>query len=269
VTDAYGHNAGHGRKAQCALLEQRTCQDDPDCAALTPHAMTCLRNDRGEGVRVQSEWCLGGLCLQACFAHSQSVVSELCSGWGFYESVTVSVLNSLDAPVDVKFFARNCALDSFGFLPFEGVIDFASANGMCCVRNCYEYWNLTGETAGRLEQGRDRSSRIHNVHDTDYERSNGREGSQTLSGAGVLRAQPHACDCDYQHTDHGVCMKLAASNAAGRLDEDVDEAWLAEATATLARRGHCPCGWCSQSPLPPQSLHWLLRHWCSQILQPP
>jgi len=44
---------------------------------------------------------------------------------------------------------------------------------------------------------------------------------------------------------------------------------LADAAAATVFTLAPTCRWCTQSPLPPQSLHLLLSRWCSQMLLPP
>ena len=215
--DSYG-DAGRG--GDCSVVAQYTCSVDTECISLSPHEFVCLTNPFGKGVCVQKEYCVDEVCLKSCFTHDHchGESDKMCSGRGFCEKIVLVVENALDKPVFAQLFARTCALDPYGFSTYEGVSDFASANGMCGARNRYEYWNLTGTSVPTTEHGRDGSSRIFRVPDNFYERSDTTLTAASLSDAQVLRAQAHQCDRSYQHSDHRICMSTQADNKGGRID---------------------------------------------------
>lgn len=129
-TDAYG-TLDEAALDNCHTPAQLVCVNDGDCGT----DLQCHLN---------SEDPPRGVCFPSnvhtkttCFQHHHCQGETLCSGQGLCETPEVSVRNKLprSATAEVQLFGKACQLSTFGISQFQGVSDFATANGMCGARN--------------------------------------------------------------------------------------------------------------------------------------
>jgi len=140
---------------------------------------------------------------------------------GLCEPAQLSVKNRLDAPVNWQIFAGPCEVDSYGLTEFEGVGDFAAANGMCGAVNRFTYSAIVQHGSPVSEQGRGGETAVATkVSNMDFLRPGPDTEPHSLLQAGVLRAQPHPCDMSYQHTDYKVCTAEHDAHVGAVTDYD-------------------------------------------------
>ena len=133
----------------CPVHPQLVCHDNTACLSVPEGAepSVCRMNAAGEeGVCMPEKACFeqvtGESCLYTCFMHAHcDEHGRLCSGRGLCEEAHVSVHNKMEVAAEVQLFAAGCEQSAWGLSHFEGVDDFATANGMCgsrrrCVRVC-------------------------------------------------------------------------------------------------------------------------------------
>lgn len=133
-----------------------------------------------------------------CFEHSHCLTAKkLCSGEGICVLPQVRVRNEANISAEVQFFASSgCDVSMQRLSLFEGIPDFAQANGLCSFRNWFHFLNTTENTSPfkNIHEIQD-----HMLHYTD------RSTPATLSDLKVLQPVAHACDRSYMHTDYDVC----------------------------------------------------------------
>jgi len=214
----------------CSFPNLHFCDDDIDCITTSNIVLKCLKGAGSDR----------GICMQqnTCFEHSHCIDKGLlCSGEGYCTESLLRVRNEGDTDVDLQLFAKTgCDISMQKMSLFDGIQDFAQANGMCSFRNWFHFFNTTAEESAfqNIIKVRDKM-----VHRTDRVRP------ELLSDMHVLEALPHPCDRTYTHTDFNVC----ALEGAVVTDTDYKTAEPLTATKTWSEENkHWYARFCDMRP---------------------
>lgn len=196
----------------CSPPPLYTCSVDSDCKN---SLLKCQQSMGADGE-------LNGICvaINTCSEHSHCSDNELCSGEGQCVQPKVRIHNSLDTDIDFRLQAQSCSTSSQGTSKFEGVSKFAQDNGMCSMRNWYQYLETV------LDFGRDDENFI-DVRDRMINNTNEAE-PRLLSQLAPLTITPHPCDRDYEHTELNICSPTDSSLITHYLLLDSDNVPLLE-----------------------------------------
>ena len=218
-TDVYGSD-DEAALDNCFSPAQLVCTEDSQCegvSSATP--LVCRIGSSGNGVCMPDT--ISSITgpdefseMQTCFRHEHCADTHMCSGMGLCEAPYMTVRNRFPKKIEVQIFGDECPTPTYGLTQFQGVEDFATANGMCGARNRYEYRQFVENgVSTNSHVGKDGSnSHIYKVKDQTHMWSDSDVEDQTLSQAGVLRAKPHVCDRSYQHSDYGICTGIVAQD---------------------------------------------------------
>ena len=205
--DSYGARPQDQLYDGCAVPPLFTCNEDADCQHLT-RALRCLLVSTEEDVEDL------GICAHqdTCFRHSHCGDAQLCSGNGVCVDADITVHNEHNIDVDTQLYALDstqCLVSPYGLGKHENIPTFASDNGLCGVRNFFNYNQTT--YAARQQQLWQRTNVLHvadkqvfHVHSQDS--NTGTSGKQlTDADFPTLYSYAHECDRTYEHSDHKLC----------------------------------------------------------------
>ena len=205
--DSYGARRQDLLYDGCAVPPLFTCKDHADCQEVTS-SLRCLLVSTEEDVEDL------GICAHqdTCFRHSHCPDSQLCSGNGVCVDAEITVHNEHSQPVDTQLYALDstqCLVSSYGLGKHENVPTFASDNGLCGVRNFFNYNETTySDRQHPLWQ----QSHVLEVADRQVmpvyaQSSKTRTKFKALTDPDfpTLYSYAHECDRTYEHSDHKLC----------------------------------------------------------------
>lgn len=183
----------------CPLPALYECSEAVPCTSHPATPLTCKYNAAGVGLCVEAE---------SCFMHEHCEGGFLCAGNGQCVAPEVLVLNELDTEFEVTLSGQSelCEEAQFGTSRFQGVSDFADANGLCNFRSWNRYLNRTHHTTTV-----DRALQTLSTSSADF---------SSVTSDSVLRQEAHPCDRSYDKLeDFGFCAlpaKLSSGNEPAR-----------------------------------------------------
>ena len=205
--DSYGARPSEPLHDGCVFPPLFTCHEHADCQDTTG-ALKCLLVSTDEDTDTL------GICAAAdtCFRHSHCSDAQLCSGKGVCADPEITVHNDHERDIDVQmhaFDSRQCLVSPYGLGKHENIPTFARDNGLCGVRNFFNYNETT--YADRQQPLWDRTD-VLAVADRLVRPF--RSGSSTTaaevkmltdSTSPTLFSHAHECDRTYEHSDHKLC----------------------------------------------------------------
>ena len=206
--ESYGAHPLDALHDGCLLPPIFTCQGHADCQDFTG-SLKCLlvsTDDDAEAV---------GICASedTCFRHSHCSNTQMCSGKGVCVDPEITVHNENDRDIDVQVYALNseqCLVTPYGLGKHQNVPTFASDNGLCGVRNFFNYNQTT--YADRQQPLWDRTD-VLAVADRQVQPLNGAPTEMRMltdAAFPTLFSHAHECDRTYEHSDHKLCAPYDA-----------------------------------------------------------
>jgi len=187
----YGTKANHG----CSLPPLSECTGDSDCFTTAGIYMACQNNTEGIGICMQRD---------TCFMHQHCMDGKMCTGDGKCIDPIINIHNLHEINLDVQLQSKShhCTISNSDISRFQGVDDFANANGLCNFRSWNEYLNFTDNLHS--------VGGIFHVPDHIHTTTNSRN-PMSLKNRGILYQKPHACDRSYEQLDEFSICKIDGS----------------------------------------------------------
>lgn len=207
--DSYGARPQDNLHDGCAMPPLFTCKEHADCRDFT-ESLQCLfmsASDDAEDL---------GICVSVgtCFRHSHCGSSQMCSGKGVCEDPEITVHNEHDRHIDLQLHALDstqCRLPPYGLGKHQNIPSFAADNGLCGVRNFFNYNETTYAYRNKPAWQRTDVVKVPNriIRPISSHSSSRNEYMQlTDSQFPTLYSKAHECDRTYEHSDHKLCSPV-------------------------------------------------------------
>ena len=204
--DSYGARPQDKLHDGCAMPPLFTCKENADCQDFTG-SLQCLFMSTADDVEDI------GICVSigTCFRHSHCGLSQMCSGKGLCVDPEITVHNEHDRHVDLQLHALDstqCRLPPYGLGKHQNIPSFAADNGLCGVRNFFNYNQTTYTHRSQPSWQRTEVITIpdHIVRPVfSHSSSRGEFMKLTDSQFPTLYSNAHECDRTYEHSDHKLC----------------------------------------------------------------